>query len=139
MPRIKADKAYGVGPQDQRLMFREKLMKRFAAHDFVRVINVDNEPFIWQYLPSSAEDFEFTPDPMKITHRGEVEMYRLDPGQSEVIVGENAYLMIEGLYKKLSAKKMIGGRPDLGPGQARNFNWTDGYAQDEWINKIYLG
>jgi hypothetical protein len=114
-------------------------MKRFAAHEWVRVINVDDEKFKWQYLPQHAERFEFTPDPMKEVYRDPVEAYELDPGESEVIVGENAYLMIEGLYKKLISKRVINRTPDMSPGQARNFNWTDGKAQEDLIDRIYLG
>lgn len=141
MPKINIDEVstYGTGAQDQRLNFRERLMNRFAAHDWVRVINIDNEGFRWQYLPSHAEEFEFTPDPMKITRRGEVEAYGLAPGESEVIIGENAYVMIEALYKKIVSKKVIAKNPELPSSTARNFNWTDGIMQDELINRIYLG
>lgn len=141
MPRINSDEVttYGTGPQDQRLMFRERLMNRFAAHDWVRVINIDDETFKWQYLPAHSEEFEFTPDPMKITRRGEVEVYALEPGESEVIIGECAYIMIEALYKKLVAKKVVSKNPDAPATTARNFNWTDGVSQEEFINRIYLG
>lgn len=141
MPKISLDEAqaYGVKPADQRLMFRERLMNRFASHEWVRVINIDDEDFIWQYLPKHAEEFEFTPDPMKVTHRGEVEAYRLTPGESEVVVGENAYIMIESLYKKLIAKKVILRTPDQPTTMARNFNWTDPVSQEEFIDRIYLG
>lgn len=141
MPKINAadSQIYGAQSTDSRATFRERLMKRFAAHDWVRVINIDNEPFRWQYLPAHAEEFEFTPDPMKITRRGDVEVYQLNPGESEVLIGENAYLMIEGLYKKLVSKKVIKKNPDMQPGFARNFNWTDGKSQEELIERIYLG
>lgn len=141
MPKINLSEAntYGTKPNDARLMFRERLMNRFAAHDWVRVINVDDEAFTWQYLPSHAEEFEFTPDPMKITRRGDVEAYRLSPGESEVIIGENAYIMIEALYKKLIAKKVISRNPDQLATLARNFNWNDAISQEELIDRIYLG
>ncbi|SRR5216117_238679 len=139
MPRINTNDVYGTQTVDTAKTFRERLMKRFAAHEWVRVINIDNEPFRWQYLPAHSEEFEFTPDPMKITRRGEVEVYLLNPGASEVILGECAYLMIENLYKKLVSKKTIQRRPDVGPGQARNFNWTDPQSQEELIDRIYLG
>lgn len=142
MPRINnPDEIAELIPKnaDNRLSLRDRLMKRFAAHEWVRVINVDDEPYIWQYLPAHAEDFEFTPDPMKITRRGDVEIYRLDPGESEVIIGENAYLMIEGLYKKIISKKVIAERPDTQPGLARSFNWTDANLQEYWLDRIFLG
>jgi hypothetical protein len=100
MPRLKDAKTYGAQDVDSKLSFRERLMTRFQSHEYVRVKNIDNEPFRWQYLPSHNEEIEFTPDPMKITHRDDVETYILNPGKSEVIIGENAYVMIEALYKK---------------------------------------
>lgn len=145
MPRIlpsdKSDApvAYGTSTIDNRLTFRERLMKRFAAHEWVRVINIDSEPFTWQYMPEHEENFEFTPDPMKITYRGQPEMYQLQPGEDEVIIGENAFVMIDALYKKVISKRAIAKNPDMAPGQARAFNWTDGVAQDELIDRIYLG
>lgn len=123
-----------------RAMFRERLMDRFAAHEWVRVINLDDEDYYWQYMPSHAETFEFTPDPMKVTHREPAEVWVLSPGKSEVILGENAYIMIEGLYKKLVAKgymKKNGPAAERNPG--RNFNWSDARQQEDLIDKIYLG
>lgn len=145
MPRLQASSnpdqlvPYGVNTADNRLTFRERLMKRFAAHEWVRVINIDNEAFTWQYMPEHNEKFEFTPDPMKITYRGDPEMYILSPGEDEVIIGENAFVMIEALYKKVISKRVIAKSPNMQPGQARAFNWTDGIAQDELIDRIFLG
>lgn len=137
MPKLNDVASAGrVNPNE---IFRDRLMKRFAAHEWVRVINPDDERFTWQYLPSHKEEHEFTPDPMKITRRGAPEVYYLDPGDSEVLVGENAYIMIEGLYKKLVAKKKILDEGEAKPGVARNFNWTDANLQEQWIDKIYLG
>jgi hypothetical protein len=140
MPKISPSKVPGAGSDvQQKQTMRQRLMERFAGHEWVRVINIDDEPYIWLYLPSHAEDFEFTPDPMKITRRGEVEAYQLDPGESEVILGENAYIMIEGLYKRLAGKAVINRSPNVAPGYARSFNWDDGVQQEEFIERIYLG
>lgn len=140
MPRITSDKVPGGQiTADKKLLFRERLMNRFAAHDWVRVINPDDEPFVWQYLPSHAEEFEFTPDPMKITRRGEVEAYQLEPGESEVIIGENAYVMIEGLYKRMAGKAAVRKTPTVEPGYARSYNWDDSIQQEDFIEQIYLG
>lgn len=145
MPKLDADEAeqkiYGEGKNlNTRLTFRERLMDRFQSHEWVRVINPDNEDYFWQYLPSHSETFNYTPDPMKETYREPVEAWVLKPGQSEVILGENAYVMIDGLYKKMVAKgylKKNGPSPKDVPG--RNFNWSDGKAQEDLIDKIYLG
>lgn len=141
MPKLSKtnSKVYGDEQGSSVKLFRERLMDRFAAHEWVRVINIDNEPFRWQYLPSHSEEFEFTPDPMKITRRGEIELYLLNSGESEVIIGENAYLMIENLYKKLVGKQTVARSPDTPSHSARAFNWADPQTQDEFIDKIYLG
>ncbi len=146
MPQIKLNpsdpnspKPYGTIAVDNRKTFRERLMDRFAAHEYVRVINIDDEPVMWQYMPEHSERHEFTADPMKITYRDDPELWVLDPGQDEVLVGANAYLMIDVLYKKIISKKTIAKNPNLPPGQARNFNWTDANAQEDLIDRIYLG
>lgn len=124
-------------------MFREKLVDLFGAADWVRVINPDTQDFSWQYMPESKEHVSFDSSsstvPMKITHRDDPEVYRLQPGQSAVIVGANAYLMIEGLAKRMMADKTISKMPNVRPGEARNFNFSDDAAQQMFINEIYLG
>lgn len=143
MPKIDPKLNHTYGEADaapENIPFRQRLMNRFAAHDWVRVINVDNEPFYWQYLPAHSETFEFTDDPMKITTRDDVEPYILNPGESEVVLGENAYVMIESLYKKVVSKRYVrqhGGNEVGKPG--RNFNWTAGNKQEELIDEIFIG
>lgn len=136
------NKVYGTdGSFSQRKIFRERLMDRFSSHEWVRVINPDDEDFYWQYLPQHSETMEFTPDGMqKLTEREPVEAWILHPGESEVIIGENAYVMIDSLYKKLVAKGYLhkhGPNPERNPG--RNFNWSDSRQQEELIDKIFLG
>jgi hypothetical protein len=119
----------------------EKLSKLFGPLDFVKVINPDTEPYIWQWLPPSKEDISFDGGtvPMKITTRGEPEVWKLEPGQSGTLVGGNAYVMIDGMVKLMMTKKTISRNPNMPPGVARNFNFSDDIAQQEWINQIYLG
>lgn len=146
MPQIKpqaqgeqAAEPYGAAQNDNSKTFQERLLERFAPHEWVDVVNIDDETFRWQYMPDHEEEFEFTPDPMKITRRGQPEMWEIAPGQTERIVGANAYVMIDGLYKKLMAKKRIGETPNQEPTQARNFNFTDGSAQERIIDRILIG
>jgi hypothetical protein len=124
-------------------LFREKLMKRFSAIDFVRVINPDTEDFTWQFMPQSkeVETFDNTSStvPMKNTHREPPEVYKLAPGESAVIQGANAYVMIEALGKRLMAKKVISKTPEIAPGQARQLGFSDDLRQQEVIDMIYLG
>lgn len=119
----------------------EKLSKLFIGTDFVKVINPDTEPFVWQWLPPNKEEVSFTDGsvPMKITHRGDPEVWKLEGGQSGTIVGANAYVMIDGLVKRMMSKKAIARQPNTKPGENRNFNFSDDIAQQEWINVIYLG
>lgn len=144
MPRIdltkdKDIKPYGIQPNTNQKTFQERLTERFKAHEYVKVINVDDEAFMWQYMPAEKEEYEFTPDGMhRHTRREDPEVWMLDPGESETVVGANAYIMIEALYKKLTAKKAII-TMEVKPGQARAFNWADGTAQDYWIGKILVG
>lgn len=130
---------YGAaGSANNTLTLQERMMKRFAPHQFVRVKNIDSETVVWQYLPTDKEEFEYTPDPMKITHRDRPEMWAIHPGESEVIVGANAYLMINTLYKNLVAKKVVAGSPDV-PGRARNFNYADGQQMEDYLDQIFMG
>lgn len=133
--------------------FRERLRDRYQPDQYVRVINIDNEPFNWQWFPSNAETTEFTDNGAVrvVTGRahftknyaqklpGNEQQWLLNPGESEVLIGENADLFIEGLYKRLVAKKRIDDNPDIEKTQARSFNWNDGLLQEQMINKIFLG
>lgn len=133
---------YGVQPNDNTMTFHERLMHLFQPQEFVTVKNVDDETFIWQFMPPESENIEYTPDPMKITHRGDPEVWMIEPGQTETIVGANAYLMIEGLYKKLVAKKRFttaGIKNPEDPHQPINFSFSDGEQQDRIIRQIYKG
>lgn len=122
------------------VLFRERLRDRYKPHQFIRVQNIDDEPFIWQYMPESGEESAQSSDGMhRIITRTRPEAWIIDPGETEVIQGANADIMIEALYKKISAKRIIAKTPNQAPTSARNFNWTDPIAQEEAINKIFLG
>ena len=139
MPQVTNVDDFISEPTSNRENFRQRLMKRFSATDWVRVMNVDNETFVWQFMPESKEHIEFTSDPSKMIYRDQPEVWQLASGQSDVIPGANAYVMIEALYKKVSSKKLIMDKGEAKPGEARNFNWTDSGAQEYWINQIYKG
>lgn len=133
--------------------FRERLRDRYAPTDYVRVINIDNEAFEWQYFPIDGEETNFTDNGTVrvISGRqsfssnfrqripGNEQVWELGPGESEVLLGANADLFIEGLYKKLVAKQRIKELPNMEKHQARSFNWNDGLLQEQMINEIFLG
>ena len=152
MPQLKgaaiADKEVA---QTDTVPFRQRLMNRFKSHEFVRVKNIDNETFEWQWFPSSGEEILADGDMRPVTGRryfnkdyslmlpGNEQFWALDPGETEVILGENAYLFIEGLYKRVVAKRAIKKTPKQDPNKARNFNWTDGNMQESVIDEIFMG
>jgi hypothetical protein len=121
------------------MTFQERLMVRFQPHEYVTVMNIDNETFQWQYLPEHEETSSMTDDGMhRIIRRGEPEIWEIAPGAQETIVGSNAYLMIDGLYKKVIAKKSLESIV-VKAGQARHFNFENGSAQDKFIDMILIG
>lgn len=154
MPRISnpSDKPTATSVRENK-PFRERLRDRYAPTEYVRVINIDNEPFTWQYFPIDGEDVTFTDNGavrvvsgrQRFTSNyeqklpGKEETWMINPGESEVLLGACADLFIEGLYKRLVAKKRIHEMPNMEKTQARNFNWTDGVLQEQMIDKIFLG
>lgn len=130
---------YGVGTNTNQLPFQERLLERFKPHEYVKVINVDDESFIWQYMPAEKEEYEYTPDGMhRHTRRDDPEVWMLEPGESETIIGACAYLMIEGLYKKLMSKKVMA-TVNPNPAIARKFNFGDPTQAEYWIDRILVG
>jgi hypothetical protein len=133
--------------------FGERLRDRYKPTDHVRVINIDDEDFHWQYFPSTGEETYFTDNgAVRVTEGrakfsqnfeskipGNEQQWMLSPGESEVIPGECADLMIDGLYKKLVAKKRLGENPNREKTMAISFNWNDGTLAEQMIDKIFLG
>jgi len=133
--------------------FRDRLRDRFQPTDYVRVINIDDEPFEWQWFPSTGEQVYFTDNgAVRVVEGrqrfgqnyeqklpGNEQVWVINPGHSEILIGENADLFIEGLYKRLVAKKRIEDNPNIEKTQARSFNWNDGLLQEQMIDKIFLG
>lgn len=144
MPKVdlsanKDVKPYGLAENTNQKLFQERLMDRFKAHEYVKVINPDDEEFIWQYMPAENEEYEYTSDGMhRHTRRSDPEIWTLQPGETDVLVGANAYVMIDGLYKKLVSKKAVA-TVKVEPGRARSFNYSDGEMQEKLINKILIG
>lgn len=157
MPQLKKSPADSSKPTATTIKegkaFRERLRDRYQPTQYVRVINIDNEPFHWQYFPSTGEQTSFTDNGnVRVVEGrqhftsnfeqklpGNEEQWLLNPGESEPIIGENADLFIEGLYKKLVAKKRLTDTPNISETQARSFNWNDGLLQEQMIDKIFLG
>jgi hypothetical protein len=153
MPQInrsEANASVGATAVQENKLFRERLMDRFKPSDFVRVKNIDDEDFQWKWMPTTAEEVSmddggqvriiegresFSKD-FKVRLPGREQIWQISAGKEEVIIGENAYLFIEGLYKTLVSKSVVQKNPDSS--SARNFNWTDGAKQEEMIDKIFI-
>jgi hypothetical protein len=146
---LQTDTWVGKETQDERLTLRERLMKLFDATDFVRVMNIDTEPFTWQYMPAQKEHISFDTTtstvPMKETFREPPEVYQLMPAQSAIIVGASAFIMIEALIKRMVSEEAVSrdreypGVKILPGGRSRKFAFSDPIKQQELISRIYLG
>lgn len=136
--------------QNDNIPFRERLFERFKSHEFVRVKNIDDVPFAWQWLPSTSEEImsdgdsrlaigrkSFNKDYSRV-NPGNEQYWSMPAGAEEVLLGENAYIFIEGLYKRIVAKRAIKRTPKT-DGRTRSFNWTDGNMQEKVIDEIFLG
>lgn len=108
--------------------FRDRLMDRFKAHEFVRVINIDNEPFRWQVMPSTKEHIEQPDVATQRVYRDPADILELPAGESAIIEGWRAYIMIEDLFKKVIQKRPNG---ISGVGNVA--------LQEEYADKIFLG
>lgn len=144
MPRIqqtdiKKNEIYGQDDTDVSLTIRERLLKRFAAHQHVQVMNIDDEPIEWQFLPDYAEKSYLTEEGIKITEREDPELWMIAPGETDVISGACAFIMIENLYKKMVIKKVGVVEHPTSAKQIKNFNFKDPIRADQIIDKIFIG
>jgi hypothetical protein len=135
-------KLYGVNAGQLPTTFREKLSKLFKASDFVRVMNIDSAPFTWQALDPSDEDYNIVPGPQKTTIRKLPKLFTIKSGQSMVLEGWNAYIMIENLYKKVAAQDRIAKKSSAqqaDPKYVTAFVWSDEDQQSSYIDRIFVG
>jgi hypothetical protein len=132
---------YGVTADNRPRTIGEKLSDLFTPSDFVRVINIDNQDFMWQSLNPKDETYFMEPGPQKTTVRGKPRLYTVKAAQSVVLEGWNAYIMIEQLYKKVSARAILEHRKASQDGKPTDtpLQWGDSEKQDYYIKKIFLG
>lgn len=74
----------------------------FKPNDFVRVINIDNEAFEWNYC---ADEEIFQDQIYRRVLKRKIDTYRIEPGESQVLEGGCARIMVEGLLKKVAPKR----------------------------------
>ena len=144
MPRISPSKVkkfdiYGNDDTDVSLSFGERIRKRFKAHENVQVQNIDDELLEWQYMPEYAEKYGLTDEGTKYVERDDPELWSLEPGETDVMIGACAYLMIEALYKKVVIKRVGIVEHPTSPKQIKNFNFKDAIRAEQLIDQIYLG
>lgn len=141
MPKVEDAKdieLHGVAEVENLLTMGERIRKRFRPHDTVRVMNIDNEMVEWQVLNEDDESFTMDED-IKIIERNRPELFRLSPGEEDILEGYQAYIMIEVLFKKMAIKKIGVNEHPLDEREIKNFSFDDPNAQEHMIDKIFLG
>lgn len=143
-----APKLYGAEKVENTIPFQERLMRLFKPQEFVTIMNIDDEAVYWQYMPAENEQVGYSEDGMqKITTREDPEMWVIQPGESEVLVGASAYRALDVMYKNWSAKSTLKKFSDPTKPQfneknehlPKNFNFADGGAQERFIELAYIG
>lgn len=124
---------------DTSITIRERLLTRFKAYEMVQVMNIDDELLEWQFLPDHAETSELTDEGIKITYREDPEVWAIESGETDIMTGACAFIMIENLYKKVVIKRVgIVEHPESAK-QIRNFNFKDPVRAEQIIDLIFLG
>jgi len=138
--KLNRDKLYNVDEVDMQMNFGERLRKYFKPHDTVKVQNVDSEVIEWQFLEEDKENFTIEDDSnIKIVTRDDPDLWRIEPGDVDILEGCCAYLMIEALFKQMTARKVGPVEHPLDQRDIRNFAFDDPAAQDNFIKRVFLG
>ena len=143
-----APKLYGTEKIENTIPFQERLMRLFKPQEFVTIKNIDDGPIYWQYMPVDGETETMSEDGMqKQVYRTDPEMWVIQPGETEVLVGANAYRALDVMYKSYTAKSTLKKFKDPTQPQfneknehlPKNFNFADGGAQERFIELAYIG
>lgn len=141
-------KLYGTEKVENSVPFQERLMRLFKPQEFVTIKNIDDEACFWQYMPAENETESFSEDGMqKMITRSDPEMWVIQPGETEVLVGANAYRALDVMYKAWTAKSTLRKFKDPSSPQfneknehlPKNFNFADGGAQERFLELAYVG
>jgi hypothetical protein len=145
VPRIAAEKLvpsqiYGKSKVDNTLTMGERIRKRFKPTDTVKVHNITDTLIEWQWFEEADESYVIEEGSnVKIVERGDPQLWRLGPGEMDILQGSCAYLMIESLYKQMSAMKTGVVLHPLDEREIRNFGFDDPQKQEEVIDLIFRG
>lgn len=143
-----APKLYGVDKVENTIPFQQRLFERFKPAEYVTVKNITGEAIYWQYMPQDGEEIQFSEDGyQRQIYRQEPEMWMIEAGQTEALVGASAYLALDTMYKKWAADSILKRFKDpsspnydeRGQHLPKNFNYADAGMQEDFINQAYLG
>lgn len=143
-----APEIYGQGLQVDNVPFQDRVAKLFKPTEWVEIKNIDDEPLYWQYMPTDNEQIDFTEDGTQtIVTRKAPEMWVIEPGKTEPVIGASAYRALDVLYKQMSAKKVLAKFTDPAKGEfdaagghvPRNFNFSDSSAQEKILKAAFIG
>lgn len=114
-----------TNPETQTI--RERLMEKFQMHEFVRVLNIDSEPYRFEILPPNKETTQQLDPATQRVYRAARDVYEIPAGDSSICEGWKAYVLIEGLLKKVIQKRY-------------NVTQLNNVAlQNDLIKEIFLG
>lgn len=97
----------------------------FKATEFVKVMNIDDEPYSWDFC--TEEDIAVQQGGLTATRTAKIEKFSLEPGQTTEMPGNIALVFIEGIVKHLIQKD----------GRAKMINIV--LEQDKWVDRVFLG
>lgn len=145
MPRIRKDKVapqdlYGVSKVDNNLSMRERIKERFRPSDTVEVKNITNQEITWQWLDEEDESYSIEDDTnIKIVEREDPSLWVLGAGETDVLPGACAYLMIEALFKLVCVMKIGIVLHPLDEREVKNFSFDDPERQEQFIDAVFVG
>lgn len=137
--KLAPSEIYGKEQVDTTLTMGERIRKRFKPFDTVQVKNVDTIPIRWQWLPEDAESYVIDETDVKIVDRDDPDVWELEAGETDVLQGSCAYIMIEQLYKQLCVRKVGVTLQPLDQREIKNFAFDDPASQEALIDIIFIG
>lgn len=145
MPRVSPSelKPYQIPGKlkvDPNISFIERCHKRFEPTDTIQVRNITSEMIEWWWLEEKDESYVIEDGSnVKIVSRKDPGLYRLNPGEFDILSGSCAYIMMDALFKQTRALKTGIVLHPLDEGEIRNFALDDPQHQEEFINMVFEG
>lgn len=145
MPRlpkaeVEQSQIYGTAKIDSNLTMRERMKKLFRPSDTVKVRNVTNQKLKWQWLDEEDEDYTIEDETnIKIVQREDPGVWELDGGQTDILPGSCAYIMIEQQFKMVCIMKTGIVITPHAENEIRNFSFDDPEAQERFISMVFAG